>query len=112
MASPAPSDCEAAWAVRTLARTETSMPMKPAEPERMAPIRKPNAAVAESRNQAMMKTTMPTMAIVVYWRRQIGHRAFADGGGDLLHAAVAGIGGQYRLDRPDGVDDATARRRR
>ena len=54
--------------MRTLARTETSMPMKPAEPERMAPIRKPKAAVAESRNQAMMKTTMPTMAIVVYCR--------------------------------------------
>ena len=31
------SDCEAAWAVRTLARTETFMPMNPAAPERMAP---------------------------------------------------------------------------
>ena len=68
MARPAASDCEAACAVRTLARTETSMPMKPAAPERIAPIAKPKAAIAESRNQASTKTTTPTMAIVVYWR--------------------------------------------
>ena len=33
----------AACAVRTLARTETFMPMKPAAPDRIAPIRKPMA---------------------------------------------------------------------
>ncbi len=68
IASPAPSDCEAACAVRTLARTETSMPMKPAKPERMAPIAKPIAAVTESSHQASAKTTIPTIAMVEYWR--------------------------------------------
>ena len=38
---PPPSDTVAAWAVRTLARTETFMPMKPAAPDSTAPIRKP-----------------------------------------------------------------------
>ena len=39
--SPAASDWVEAWAVRTLARTETFMPMKPATPDSTAPIRKP-----------------------------------------------------------------------
>ena len=103
---PAPSDCEAACAVRTLARTETSMPMKPAVPESIAPMAKPIAAVTESSHQARTKTTTPTMAMVVYWRRQIGGGAFADGAGNLLHAGVAGIGGEHGLDRPHRVDDA------
>ncbi|GJE69912.1 hypothetical protein CHKEEEPN_1444 [Methylorubrum podarium] len=42
---PPPSDCVAACAVRTLARTETFMPMKPATPESTAPIRKPMATL-------------------------------------------------------------------
>ncbi len=35
---------DAAWAVRTLARTEISMPTKPAAPDSTAPIRKPTPA--------------------------------------------------------------------
>ena len=61
---------DAACAVRTLARTETFMPMKPAAPDRIAPIRKPIATVTESSHQASTKTTTPTMAIVMYWRRR------------------------------------------
>jgi hypothetical protein len=38
---PPPRETVAACAVRTLARTETFMPMKPAAPDRTAPIRKP-----------------------------------------------------------------------
>ncbi len=38
--------------------------------------------------------------------RQVGGGAFADGGGDLLHARVARIGSKHGLDRPHGVDDA------
>ncbi len=34
----------AAWAVRTLARTEISMPAKPARPESTEPMKKPPAA--------------------------------------------------------------------
>ena len=40
---PPPSDMVAACAVRTLARTDTFMPMKPAAPESTAPIRNPTA---------------------------------------------------------------------
>ena len=36
--------------------------------------------------------TTPTMAMVVYWRLQIGLRAFLDRGRDLLHARAAGVG--------------------
>ena len=41
--SPPASDVVAACAVRTLARTDTFMPIKPAAPDRIAPIRKPTA---------------------------------------------------------------------
>ena len=58
----------AACAVRTLARTETFMPMKPAAPESTAPIAKPTATSQPSSNPTMKKMTMPTMPIVVYWR--------------------------------------------
>ena len=58
----------AAWAVRTLARTETFMPMKPAAPERTAPTTKPPAVAASSARARTMASTTPTMAMVVYWR--------------------------------------------
>ena len=48
MSRPPASDFVAAWAVRTFARTETFMPMKPAAPDRIAPIAKPMATVHES----------------------------------------------------------------
>ncbi len=70
MSSPAARLWLAAWAVRTLARTETIMPAKPATPDRMAPIRKPIATGTDRNIATMMKTTMPTMAMVRYWRRR------------------------------------------
>ncbi len=63
------------------------MPMKPAAPDRTAPIRKPIAAVPERSSQAAMKTTMPTMAMVLILARQIGLRAFANIACNFLHAA-------------------------
>ena len=95
----------AAWAVRTLARTDTIMPAKPAAPDSTAPIRKPMAAVID-RNQAMtMKTTTPTMPIVSVLAAEVGGGALLDGGGDLLHARRSGIGRQHVARRPDGVGD-------
>ena len=41
--SPPASEPIAACAVRTLARTDTFMPMKPAAPDRIAPTAKPTA---------------------------------------------------------------------
>ena len=70
MSRPRASDSEAPCAVRTLARTETFMPMKPAAPDRIAPTRKPMATVHDSRNPRMTKMTMPTTAMVAYWRRR------------------------------------------
>jgi len=40
--------------------------MKPVTPDRTAPIKKPIAALIDSRYQAARKTTTPTMAIVEY----------------------------------------------
>ncbi len=55
--------------VRTLARTETSMPMKPAAPESTAPSTKPTGDSQFLKKMAMaMATTTPTMAMVWYWR--------------------------------------------
>ena len=68
IARPSASDLVAACAVRTFARTDTFMPMKPAAPESTAPIRKPIATSAPSRNHRPMNTTTPTIAIVMYWR--------------------------------------------
>ena len=70
MARPAARLWLDACAVRTLARTDTIMPAKPAEPDSTAPIRKPIATVSD-RNQAMItKTTTPTAAMVAYCRRR------------------------------------------
>ena len=65
---PPASELMAACAVRTLARTETFMPMKPVTPESMAPMAKPIATSQPSSRPTMMKMMTPTMAIVVYWR--------------------------------------------
>ncbi len=69
-ARPSARPTLAAWAVRTLARTETSMPMKPAAPERTAPIRKPMATVMPRSQATMTKMIAPAMAMVVYCRRR------------------------------------------
>ena len=65
---PPASELIAACAVRTLARTETFMPMKPASPDSTAPIRKPIATSAPRKHQTMTKITTPTTPIVAYWR--------------------------------------------
>ena len=56
--------------MRTFARTETTMPMKPAAPERIAPIRKPTAASLPSVGAKRMTIarTIATMPIARYWR--------------------------------------------
>ena len=60
----------AASATRALERTETFMPMKPAEAEASPPIAKPIATVAPWTKSRATKRTTPTMPIVVYWRRR------------------------------------------
>ena len=70
MSRPRASDSEAPCAVRTLARTETFMPMKPAAPDRIAPIAKPIATGHDSSRPSTTKITAPTAAMVRYWRRR------------------------------------------
>ena len=66
--SAGPMPLVAACAVRTLARTETFMPMKPQAPESTAPITKPAAVVRSRKTKIRIARTTPTMAIVLYWR--------------------------------------------
>ena len=75
MAPPLKATCSAALrpllaasAVRTLARTETFMPMKPAMPERMAPTAKPPAVAQSRARPSTTHSTTPTTAMVEYWR--------------------------------------------
>jgi hypothetical protein len=63
-------------ATRALARTETFIPMKPAAPEKVPPIRKPiatrmpSASVASSAMASTIASTTATPAMIVYWRRR------------------------------------------
>ena len=60
----------AASATRALARTETFMPMKPADADARPPIKKPIATSMSCRKISATNRTAPTTAIVVYWRRR------------------------------------------
>ena len=68
--SAGPMPPRAASATRALERTDTFMPMKPAEADRMPPTRKPTATSMSWRSSSRTNRTTPTMAIVVYWRRR------------------------------------------
>jgi hypothetical protein len=63
-------------ATRALARTETFIPMKPAAPEKVPPIRKPMAtsrpfaSEASSAIASTIASTTATPAMIVYWRRR------------------------------------------
>ncbi len=112
MSRPAARLLEAACAVRTLARTETCMPMKPAAPESTAPIRKPIAAVADRSKPGEHENDDADDGDGRVLAGQIGLRALTDVAGDFLHAGVALVGGEHRLRRPDGIDRPRATRRR
>jgi len=58
----------AAAAVRTLARTDTFMPIKPVAPDSVAPITKPIAAIGPMNTNTITATITPTSAIARYWR--------------------------------------------
>ena len=58
----------AACAVRTLARTDTFMPMKPQAPDSTAPSTKPTAVVPPRKKAISTASTTPTIAMVLYCR--------------------------------------------
>jgi hypothetical protein len=66
--SAGPMPLVAACAVRTLARTETFMPMKPQAPESTAPSTKPAAVILLRKMKISTASTTPTMAMVLYCR--------------------------------------------
>ena len=68
--SAGPSPPRAASATRALARTDTFMPMKPADADASPPMRKPIATSMFCSGISAMNRTTPTIAIVVYWRRR------------------------------------------
>ena len=73
MAPPRKAICSASFkpvraasAVRTLARTETFMPMAPAAPERIAPMAKPMAVALSRKIAITINNTRPTAPMVLY----------------------------------------------
>ncbi len=68
MSSAGPMPRLAACAVRTLARTEMFMPMKPQAPESTAPTTKPAAVGRPRKIASSTVSTTPTMAMVRYCR--------------------------------------------
>ena len=66
--SAGPMPRVAACAVRTLARTDTFMPMKPQAPDSTAPMTKPMAWWQSRKTPIRMASTTPTMAMVLYCR--------------------------------------------
>jgi len=58
----------AASAVLTFARTETFIPMYPATPDKIAPIRKPIAADQSNNKPKISPITTPAIAMAEYWR--------------------------------------------
>ena len=61
-------------ATRAFARTETFMPMKPAAPEKVPPMRKPiatrmpSASCASRAIASTIASTTATPPMIVYWR--------------------------------------------
>jgi hypothetical protein len=95
--------CVAACAVRTLARTDTFMPMKPQAPESTAPTTKPTAVVPSRKNADEHRQHHADDGDGLVLARQVGRRAGLDGGGNLLHAGVAGVLGKNPAPGPDSV---------
>ena len=99
----------AASAVRTLARTETFMPMKPQAPESTAPMTKPTAVGQPSEDADDDEQHDADDGDGRVLALEVGDRALLDRRGDLLHARVAGGQAQDARDLPDAVDDGEKR---
>ncbi len=101
--SAGPMPRVAACAVRTLARTETFMPMKPQAPESTAPMTKPMAVVRveEDADQDGQHHADDGDGLVLLG--QVGRRAGLDGRRDLLHAGVARVLGKDPAAGPESI---------
>jgi len=94
----------AACAVRTLARTETFMPMKPQAPDRTAPTTKP-IALRPSRNIAdQYGKHHANHGDGLVLPCQIGCCTGLNGRSNLLHARIASVLRKYPAACPDAVD--------
>ena len=102
---PPPRDWVAAWAVRTLARTDTFMPMKPAMPGQDRADGEadgdPDAEEVgdddeEDDTDDRDREVLPA---------EIGLCAFGDRAGDFLHALGAGVPLHHVVDGPEAIGD-------
>ena len=103
---PPASDEIAACAVRTLARTETFMPMKPASAREDGADGEADADQPAEDNADDQEDHDADDADGGVLPPQIGLRALAHRRGNFLHPGAAGIRRHHRLGRPDGVPDA------
>ena len=81
------------------------MPMKPAAPERTAPIRKPMATGSPSSQKIRTKSTTPDDGDGDVLAPEVSLRALGDRRGDLLHPLVARIAAIHVRDRPGAIGD-------
>ncbi len=101
--SAGPMPRVAACAVRTLARTDTFMPMKPQAPDSTAPMTKPMAVVGSRKTADQDGEHHADHGDGLVLPRQISRSAGLDGAGDFLHAGIAGVLGENPPSGPESV---------
>ena len=113
MVRPCCSPVRAASAVRTLARTEMFMPMKPAAPDRIAPSTKPAALKPAEEGEDDRGDDHADDGDGGVLAAEVGRGAFLDRAGHFDHALVAGRGAEHLLAGENAVkqrDDAAGNR--
>ena len=102
---PRASDSEAPCAVRTLARTETFMPMKPAAPDRNRADQEADRDGPREKEAQNHEDDDADGGDRDVLAAEIRLRTLGDGAGDLLHAGGAGIGAEKLRGGDDPVDE-------
>jgi hypothetical protein len=103
--SAGPMPLVAACAVRTLARTDTFMPMKPQAPESTAPSTKPAAVILLQEDEDQHRQHHADNGDGLVLPCQVGRRTLLDGGGNLLHAGIARVLAQDPASLHEAIDD-------
>ena len=101
----------AASAVRTLARTEMFMPMKPAAPDSIAPITNADGAQAAEEEEDDERDDDADDGDRGVLAAEVGGGAFLDGGRHFDHALVAGGHAEHLAAGDDAVEHGDRCRR-
>ena len=102
---PPCSEVRAASAVRTLALTDTFIPMKPVTPDRIAPTANAAAEIGPRNTPTNIATTTPTIAIVRYCRPRYAFAPSAMAEAISCIFLVAGRGAENLAAGHDAIDD-------